>query len=311
MVYIKLEDNMDKFMMPYNLPNVLKKISFKSKCRNGKFKMEKIGNMDYMILPALNDKVLEKLKNIANIRCWRNICVSDNLRKEKKFIKFAEEHQLNLMDGRWLFKNMVDQVLEYIVEAKNEALVNQEISILCHKLDETIWEKIKEISVKVKICNILTNSPKQFQKLEEEIYQTNGIVLNVSKNYKRALAKSNIIVNFDFSKKELEKCLFPKNSFMIHISPNIQFENSELNAKNILSYEIDMPEKYVEYQEILRGFNPCILYESFIYKRTSYCNIKKEILEDDAKILYLKAGNEKILRNPNLNLPKTLDKITI
>ena len=310
-VYIKLEENMDKFMVKNNLPKTIKKISFKSKCRNGKFKIEKVGDTDYIILPACNDKTLKKLENIANIRCWKNVCASDNLREEKSFVKFAKENNLKIMDGKWLFKNMTDQVLEYLVIAKNEVLVNQEVSILCNQLDETIVEKIKEICVKVKICNVLTNQTKQFQKLEEEIYQTNGIVLNISKNYKRALTKSNILINFDFSKKEIEKCVFPKNVYFINVEKNMKFDSKEWNEKNIIFYGIDMPEKYVEYLEILDGFNSSILYESFIYKKTSYRNIKKELIEDDAKILYLKDSNQKLLTNPNLNLPKTLDKMTI
>lgn len=310
-VYIKLENNMDKFMENSNLPKSIRKMSFKSKCRNGKFKIEKLENVDFIILPQWNQKVLRKLKNVANIRCWKNVCVSDNLRKEKEFIKFAKENNLKVMDGKWLFKNMVDQVLEYLVMAKDEVLVNQEITILCHTLDETIVEKIKEICVKVKICNILTNQTKQFQKLEEEVYQTNGIVLNVSKNYKRVACKSNIVINFDFPKRDFEKCIFAKTAYFINVGKNMQLDGKDLNQRNIIFLGIDMPEKYVEYLEVLEGFNSSILYESFIYKKTSYQNIKKELLGDDAKILYLKDSNQKLLTNSNLNLPKTLDKMTI
>lgn len=312
MVYIKLEEDMDKFLTKHqNLPKAIRKMSFQSKCRNGKFKIEKIGDMDYLILPALNGKILSKLKHLANIRCWKNVCVSDNLRKEKEFRKFAKENSLKIMDGKWLFKNLVDQVVEYIVDAKNEPLANQEIAILCHHLDETILEKIKEICVKVKVCNVLTNHPKQFQKLEEEIYQTSGIVLNLSNNYKRAAMKSSMIINFDFSKKDLEMCVFPKNAYIIQVGKKIEIDKKELESRNIVFYGIDMPEKYVEYQKILDGFHESILYESFIYKHTSYRNIKKELFEDDARILYLEDFNHKKLKNPNLILPKTLDKIPI
>lgn len=267
--------------------------------------------MDYIILPELNDKTLKKLKNMANIRCWRNICVSDNLREDDTFIKFAKENSLKIMDGKWLFKNMINQVMEYIINVKNEHLGNQEISILCNKLDETILEKIKELCMEVKICNILTNNLKQYQKLEEEIYKTNGIILNISNNYKRAMSKSNIIINFDFSNKYLEKCIFPKNAYMININKNIKIDKKDFNGRNIVSYEIDMPEKYLEYQENLTGFNSTILYESFIYKNTIYKNIKKELEEDGVKILYLQDFYDKIIQNQNLNLSKKLDKITI
>jgi len=98
------------------------------------------------------------------------------------------------------------------------------VAILCHHLDETIAEKIKEISAKVKVCNILTQNSKQFQKLEEQIYQENGIVLNVSTNVKRAVMKSGLVVNFDFEGKDLEKCVFSKKAFLISLNQNEEIQ---------------------------------------------------------------------------------------
>lgn len=313
MVYIKLEENMDKFMRNKyeGFPNSLKKMIFKSKCRNGKFLLEKVEGMDYIILPEWNDKALKKLKTMAQIRCWKNICVSDNLRENKQFMRFANENSFNIMDGKWLFKIMVDQIVAFIVELKNETLESQTVSILCHSLDGTIVEKIKEICQKVKICNILTRNIKQFQKLEEEIYQANGIILNVSNNYKRAVAKSNIIINFDFLSKDLEKCIFSKNAYMINIDKNVTMDKRDFMGKNIVFFETNMPEKYAGYQQTFEDFNATILYESFIYKRTNYQNIKNEILEDDIKILYLEEENQKKVKKETLNLQKKLDKIRI
>ena len=274
-------------------------------------KLKKFGSMDYIVLPELNDKTLKKLSNMAKIRCWKNICVSDNLLDNEKMIKFASENSLKIMDGNWLFKNIVDKVLEYVVDFRNDIMANQEISFLCNKLDETILEKLKEIATKVKICNVLTSNAKQYNKLEEEIYQTKGIILNVSNNYKRALTKSNVIINFDFSLQDLKKCILPKNGYLINLDPKMKLDKKELNTRNIVFYEIDMPFKYIEYQEKLQGFNSSILYESFIYKNTNYKNIKKELLKDDLQIIYLQDSKGKAIKKSNLNFEKTLDKITI
>lgn len=308
MVYIKLEQDMDKFMAGSyeGFPKSIKKILFQSKCRNGKFQIEKFYHKDSIILPSVNDKTLKKLKHMATIKCWKNICVSDNLLQNPKFMQFVNNNAFHLADGKWLFKVMSDKVLEFVVSMKNEIMANQEISILCNQLDETILEKIKEICKKVKICNILTNNIKQFQKLEEEIYAINGIILNVSNNYKRALMKSNIVVNFDFDTKFLEKCSFSKNAYFIDLKRNLDFL-----GRSIIDFEISMPHNYIADKETLRGFSNKTLYESFIYKHTNYKNIQKELEEDNVKILYLKDSNGKIIKNPNLNLPKTLDKIVI
>ena len=223
MVYIKLEENMDKFMEKYqNIPKSMKKMFFKSKCRKGKFEIQKIDPIECIILPEVNEKILSKLKILANIRCWKNVCVSENLQENADLINFLEDNFLRKMDGKWLWKHMMDQAVDYVADMKNEFLGNQEISILCNELDEIISEKIKEISVKVKVCNILTNRAKQFQKLEEEIYLTNGIVLNVSNNYKKVLAKSNLVINFDFDKEDLEKCVFAENVYLLNVQKQVK-----------------------------------------------------------------------------------------
>lgn len=311
LVYIKLEENSDKFMRKYQkFPRSIMKMLFRSKCKKGKFEVQKIKDLECIVLPEVNEKILKKLGLMANVRCWKNVCISENLRGNEKFIGFAKEHLLNLMDGKWLFMNLLDEVVETIAEIKNEFMANQEISILCNCLDELMAEKIKEISLKFKVCNILTNQTKQFRNLEEEIYQANGVVINVSKNYKKALGKSGIVINFDFAEEDLEKCVFVKNTYMVNVK-NILLDKKKFEGKNIVFFGIEMPEKYQEYQENLGGFHESVLYESFIYKRTSYKNIKKELLEDGIKIAYLQDDQHHILKKQNLILPKTLDKITI
>ena len=269
MVYIKLENDWDKFMQNFNidLPKTMQKLIFKSKCRKGKFVIQKVENIEYIIIPEINDRLLNKLKIFANIRCWKNICVSDNLLENDSFLTFASKNALKIMDGRWLFKNISDQLVEFLAKANNETLENREISILCNQLDETIIEKIKEICQKVKKCNILTSDVKQYKKMETEIYDKYGVILNISTNYKKALLKSSIIINFDFSKRELEKrCIFAQNSTFINIKENTTLTKKYWNGQNITFYNIDIPKKYLMYKKKLGGFNQTILYESLIYK---------------------------------------------
>lgn len=311
-VYIKLEENVDKFMANFNSPKSMRKLLYKSKCRKGKFVIQKIDRMECIVIPEVNRKLLSRLKILADIRCWNNLCVSNNLLKNPDFLTFASQNSFKIMDGRWLLKNMIDQAVECVMENNHQKLETKEVSILCNHADDTAIEKIKEIASKAKICNVLTGQIKQFQKTEEEIYRTNGILLNVSSNYKKALLKSSVIINFDFSKKELEKrCIFAKDSVLINVKENVEISKKYWEGKNITFFAIDMPEKYEAYQEAFEGFDDTILYESFIYKKTSYRNIKKELLEDDLKILYLLDTKNEKVENFSLNLPKPLDKNVI
>lgn len=311
MIYLKLENEMDNFLRDKKLPRSLKKIVFKSKCRNGKFLIRKSGIYECIIIPEINEKILKKLKILSEIRCWKNICISEDLRNNEKFLDFAKSGSLKIMDGRWLFKNLADKVMEYIFDYRNQKIENQEISILCNKIDEVIVEKIKEISSMVKVCNILTNNIKQYKKLEENLYKTNGIILNISNNYKKVLLKSSLILNFDFLSNDLEKCVYAKDSYIVNFEKNMDISKKYWDGKNISFYEIQMPKKFCEQKKFFEGFNDSILYESFIYKKTSYRNIKKEVIDDDIKINYLIDSNGNNVKKPDLNLEKTLDKITI
>ena len=311
MIYIKLEENMYKFIgnKYENIPNCLKKLIYKLRYKNKKIINKKMENGEYIILPSVNKKVLKNLKKMKEIRCWKNICISNNLMQNTEFMEFANENLLNIMDGKWLLKNIVDKIIEYIADSRKEALNTYEISILCNRLDNTIVEKIKEICQKVKVCNIITNNQKQYKKLEENIYKENGIVLNISNNYKKTLNKSIIIVNFDFDQKQIKNCNFSSNAYIINT--NKKLDKEHFGGRNIISYKVNLPEKYLEYQNKFENFDTNTLYESLIYKNTSYKNIKKELSHDDAKIVYLKDSNDKIIKKLEDNLSKKLDKITI
>ena len=311
MVYIKLEDDMYKFIdnKYEKIPEILKKIIYKLKYKNKNFISKKVQNGEYIVLPNVNKRLLGNLKKLSNIRCWKNICVSNNLMENYEFMNFANENLLNVMDGKWLLKNIVDQIVEYIADSRKEAINTYEVSILCNKLDDTIIEKIKEICQRVKTCNIITNNRKQYIKLEEEMYKEKGIILNISNNYKKAAEKSIIVINFDFDNRQIQNCILSSNSYIINVNKNL--EKNGFDGKNLISYKMNLPEKYSEYEKIFENFDTNTLYESFIYKHTNYNNIKKELVSDEVKIVYLKDSNDKIIKNLEDNLSKKLDKIKI
>ena len=77
------------------------------------------------------------------------------------------------------------------------------MTFLTNGISDTIVENIKDISGKVKILNIITEDEKKFRKIEKELYEEKGIILNMNNNYKKSLIKSDIIFNFDFSEEEI------------------------------------------------------------------------------------------------------------
>ena len=124
MIYIKLEENLYKFIeVKYEkIPEFLKKILYRLEYKSNNIINKKISNGELIILSSVNKKVIRDLKRMKNIRCWKNVCLSNNLIENNEFIDFTNQNNLNIMDGKWLLKNIVDKILEYIAESRKEKL---------------------------------------------------------------------------------------------------------------------------------------------------------------------------------------------
>lgn len=111
--------------------------------------------------------------------------------------------------------------------------------------------------------------------------------------------------------EELDQCTFAKNAYMINVDKHTNITKKDYTGRNIVFYQVNIPEKYSEYEKELNNFNPSILYESLIFKHTNYKNIKDELTNDGIEIEYLLDSSDKIIKNKNMNSLKKLDKITI
>ena len=273
----------------------------------GNFKEKKVDDKKIIILPNLKQNSLKKLERYLKINCTKTVCISEKLMKNTEFKNYLNGQGIKILNGIWLYKHLIIKIIEYIVNIKNEKIENQEISILVNDLDEIIVENINEISSKIKLLNIITDNENRFKKLEKNIYEEKGILLNINNNYKKGLLKSDIIINIDFDDEKINKYIFPKIACLINLEKDINIKQKGFEGVFINFYEIFMPEKYIKILSNFKDFNFPILYESFIYKRTCSANIKKEIENDDVKIKNL-IGKNGIIRKKEL-LDLTENKI--
>ena len=165
---------------------------------------------------------------------------------------------------------------------------------------------IRNLADKVKIINVLTNDSYKFRKIEKELYEKNGIIINMNNNYKKSLIKSDIILNYDFSEEELNKYNLPRKACILNFKEHININTKSFEGINASFYEISMPKKYLKYLLFFKKFNIAILYESFIYKNTNPVNIIKELKDDEVKVSFLLGKNGKIRKNEYLKMSKKL-----
>ena len=64
--------------------------------------------------------------------------------------------------------------------------------------------------------NLITNNMKNFMKIEKQLYEKQGIALQITNNRRKSLLRSDIIINMDYTQEELNYCNFPKNAIIIN-----------------------------------------------------------------------------------------------
>lgn len=296
MIYLKLENDKNE------------KSSYINKLYNiffPKIKEEKFDNNILITITNTEKNTLKKLEKYMKINGISKICISENLAENEKIKEFLLNQKIYIFNGRWLFKHLITNVTEYICDAKQEKLFNQEISILSNEINKVIYDAIEEIAKKVKVLNIVTNNEKKFNKLEKELYEKNGIILNVTNNYKKSLSKSDIIFNFDFN-EELNQYNINSKACIVNLDKDVNLNIKAFSGLNINFYEIILPRKYLRNSLILKGFNDSILYESYIYKNTLPQNIKKTIKDDKLVISFLKGNNGNIRKKEYIKISKKI-----
>ena len=148
------------------------------------FKIIRTQNNTYYI-PDINEKIISKL--VSKLKQDNIECIIS----EKDI-----EIEYNRLDGKYLLKCAIPEVIKYCYNAldKNEEL--EEIYILAENYTKENIRIIESLLNKVKVVNIVTNHLRQFQELEKRL-ERKEIYITVSSNKRKALKKAELIINLD------------------------------------------------------------------------------------------------------------------
>lgn len=259
---------------------------------------------DKLILPITKDEEIDdkqaeilaiKIKEILRKTGCKKVCVSKTIKAKTNFIKSLQSCGIETVQGKWLFKILTDKILEYALEKSKLNKRDTSISILINKLDsDYMYEHIKKIIREYKSVNIVTNDIGKFKKIEEQILEKEGIVINVTSNKKKGLMRSQIILNVDFPTNLINQCNIPDNAVIINLNSNIKINRKRFNGINIIDYEI----KYLDIDEFdydkYNLYYQKDIYEAKIYQKQPYEYIKRKIERDKVEIVYLQGSRNKI-----------------
>ncbi len=311
--YIDKIDNVYDFWdSDSKLPKILKKILgffylITNKICVKKIKFETLDNLSniedvkILLLPVkdldnIKHKKLERiLKNLLkkiNEYPVENVVLSEEIENFDMIKDYLSNY--NILNGRWLFKYVIKEILDYIFSIQKTDLEKVEVSILVNDNSDTNIEIIKNLAIKCKVLNVVTNNIKCFDFLEKYLADNYGVIINLTTNLKKGMVNSSVVLNFDFPIDVLNKCTFSKYALIINFKDNLKILSKSFEGVNINFYKILLPIKYRKIADLMYRFKEEALYESFIFSRRRYDFIRKQIINDKLKIKFLLGANGKI-----------------
>lgn len=223
----------------------------------------------------INNKKFKKIDKKIKEHNVEKIALSSNL-KEEDFIEYKKSNKI--LNGKFLMKNIIIDIIKYIYYIKNIDYRLEEIYIAIN--DDNEKDIIQDLIKEFKCVNIITDKIKKLKRLEKRLETNENLLFSISNNQKKALRKAKIIVNFDYNSDFFEKFNINRDALIINLNnQKIELKNSYqgLIIENII---IDYTKLDIIDSEII-GKN--LLYESYIIGKT-YSEIKNQYVKDCLKI---------------------------
>lgn len=243
---------------------------------------------------------LEKKKNIRKvvkklIKCdVKNVVLSRKLCENKEFINSLNSNNIKIFNGRWLEKYISFELLDYIIRQNSIKKEEIEIAITTNEITDISIEIIKELAKQYKRLTVVTNHIEKLKNIEKEIYEKNGILIVVSNNQKKSLARAKIILNIDFNKDVLNKYKLNENAIIINLEGNMKIFSKRFNGININDYEIEVGREETIWRENMQKFKTKDLLEANLYMKDTFQHIRNKIAKNKVSIKEVFGINGKI-----------------
>lgn len=291
--YVRMAQSIYDFF-PWIKGNTLKKM-FSAFLPWMPVKKMELENKVILTLPLLKTKKITNkqysrmAKKIVKKESLRDIVLTKDLFYQEAFIWQLKKDSVHIFDGKWLEQYLIPDCLFFICKKQKQNLEEKEISILVNELSDIVKQIIINLAQKVRLLNIITNQINSYQKIEDFLYQNYGIMVRVTNN-KKALSKSDIIINMDYSEEKLNYFSLPKKGIILNLGRNIRIKSKKFEGINIRNYKmIFQNQEMQEFKQLHleEEFERKILYESILYRKDSYKNIREKIQKDKVQITEL------------------------
>lgn len=233
------------------------------------------------------EKLAQKTIKLLNKSSSKKIVVSKKIGQYEKYMNILKAKYINV-EGKWLYKMLVPEIMEYILKKENLKKEETSLHILVNDATDVAVQNILEFAKEYKTITIITNHIDKFKKIEEKIFEESGINISIMNNKKKSLSRAKIIINFDFPKELINQYTINEKAIILNLPGKLKINKKRYEGKIIQGYEIKSKEDS-NYNQELDKFYPKSIYESKFYYEQPYQYIREKIKNDKIEIkeLYL------------------------
>lgn len=179
---------------------------------------------------------------------------------------------------------MLYDTVQYISRANNKPLEIINLAILINNVDETAIPQIIEIAKSVRSIKIVTDNIKRLSYIENDLYMDYGIAIQITNNKEKALSNSDIIINYDFDEYKVNRYNIMLHATVVNIKQKIDIKKNEFKGDIINDYDIEYDDEILKEFEKSKEFDNNIFYESLVYRKDTFFNIRKQLDKDAVKL---------------------------
>lgn len=315
-IYLKELNNYNEILKKEykNFPMILKKIIFLFKNLFNIITKKNIEGYNIWILPMKDKYSEDKIKNIIKnkFKIDNNVYVISKELANNNIFRIMNEYGLKYITEEKAKKQLLIPVLQYISKLQKKDVNSLDLTILVNDNSEMNLLLIEEISKIVKSIKIVSLNIYKFRKLEEKLYNEEGIAIQFSNSYKKSLEKSNVIINFDFSEIEINEYNIYNNAIIINCyKENIKIKSRLFEGIVVNSYDISFDKEIIQKFKdinIYYNYKNITLYASIIEKDKNFITLYKNSGKEKTKIMNLIGNNGIINKKEFKNIIKKLDK---
>lgn len=181
-------------------------------------------------------KLVNKIKKILKSENAKQVALQKELKEDKEFINLLYSNDINICNEKWLFRRLTDVVIQKVLKEKEKH--ECEICICINEIDNISEEYIYKFAKEFKRINIITNHIGKFKKIEQKLYEDEGILINITNNRRKSLQNAELILNVDFPKEIVNQFVIYDKSIIIDWEGDIKIRKKRFNGKIINDFDI-------------------------------------------------------------------------